>query len=108
MFCTNCGAKNDDIARFCTSCGTPITKTQDVPAQPVQQHSSTPPAPAPASFSYAAPPEKLEVWMWIICILIPIVGLIMFFVWRTEKPAKSQQAIIAGGIGMLVNLLYFM
>lgn len=26
MFCTNCGAKNKDEARFCTSCGSPLNR----------------------------------------------------------------------------------
>ena len=36
MFCDNCGAKLPENAKFCTSCGTPITpiQPQDYQAQP--------------------------------------------------------------------------
>ncbi len=41
-FCVNCGAQNPDGARFCQSCGKPVTQTVSS-AQP-------PPAPAPQAF----------------------------------------------------------
>jgi len=34
MFCTRCGAQNDDAARFCRNCTQPLTRTS--PAQPAQ------------------------------------------------------------------------
>ncbi len=34
MFCTKCGTKNDDTARFCTSCGAPIGSSPEVALAP--------------------------------------------------------------------------
>ena len=54
MFCTNCGAKNADDAKFCTECGTPLFQ----PQQTVEAPQQTPAAPAapevPASPSVSA------------------------------------------------------
>lgn len=36
MFCQKCGAKLDDNARFCTTCGAKISAVNDKPVQPVQ------------------------------------------------------------------------
>lgn len=36
MFCTKCGAKNPDGAKFCTTCGNPIPAFQPGPAEPVE------------------------------------------------------------------------
>ena len=33
MFCTTCGTKHDDDARFCTNCGTAVTTAQPVTKQ---------------------------------------------------------------------------
>ncbi len=48
MFCRNCGAQNEDGARFCTSCGTSLVETaapvQSAPQQPVYQQPVKPPA----------------------------------------------------------------
>ena len=36
MFCTKCGAKNPDGAKFCTSCGSPIPEFQPGPVEPAE------------------------------------------------------------------------
>jgi len=57
MFCTQCGAKNDDAAGFCTQCGTTLqaapaaSSAQPSPPAPKPQ----PPAPPPAEAPYVAP-----------------------------------------------------
>jgi hypothetical protein len=49
MFCSNCGKENSDDARFCASCGNPITDT------PPQQYTPPPPQYAPPQPQYAPP-----------------------------------------------------
>lgn len=50
-FCTNCGAKLADDAKFCTECG---TKVESVPSEPVAAPDNTPAAPA-NDYTYSAP-----------------------------------------------------
>lgn len=49
MFCLNCGAKNDDGAKFCTTCGAPLAGA----AQPSPQ-----PAPTPQSEALTTPLDE--------------------------------------------------
>ena len=53
--------------------------------------------------------DKLGIVMWILCFLIPIVGIIYFFAKRGECPAKAKNALILSlisiGVTFLVNLM---
>ena len=46
MFCTHCGAQNEDGNRFCVSCGALLTQPEPAPA-PVAEEPVPAPAPAP-------------------------------------------------------------
>ena len=37
MFCTRCGAQNDDAARFCRNCTQPLTRTSSAQSTPGQR-----------------------------------------------------------------------
>ena len=75
-FCKNCGAQIDDNAVVCTSCGT---------AQNT----------APAVVDKGGFGWGLLGWC------VPIVGLILFLVWKDTKPKTSK----AAGIGALVSTI---
>jgi hypothetical protein len=49
--------------------------------------------------------EKLGIGLSILCFLIPLVGLILFFVYKAEKPAKSKGACYAALAGFLVGVV---
>jgi hypothetical protein len=44
MFCTHCGTKNDDQARFCSKCGASLNRDVITPGQPASESSPPPPA----------------------------------------------------------------
>ena len=75
-FCKNCGAQIDDNAVVCTSCG-------------VAQNT------APAVVDNGG-----FGWGALGCCL-PIVGLILFLVWKDTKPKTAK----AAGIGALVSVI---
>lgn len=76
-FCKNCGKEIDDKAVICPSCG-------------VQQQEIAP-----------TTPEVVDnggfLWGLLGC-CIPIVGLVLFLVWKDTKPKTAK----AAGIGALV------
>ena len=75
-FCKNCGAQIDDNAVVCTSCG-------------VAQNT------APAVV------DKGGFGWGLLGYCLPIVGLILFLVWKDTKPKSSK----AAGIGALVSVI---
>lgn len=95
-FCKNCGTQLGDQASFCPNCGTAQN------AVPVQ-NPYTPVAPAPV--------DKGGFWWGALGCCIPIVGLILFLVWKDTKPntAKSagKGALISVILGVVFYVLYF-
>ena len=72
-YCRNCGAQIDDRAVMCPACG-------------VMQENST---------------EKREydvLWA-LVGFFVPLVGLILYLIWKDEKPKAAK----AAGIGALVS-----
>ena len=75
-FCKNCGAQIDDQAVVCTSCGVSQTTTPAVVDN--------------GGFGWG-----------VLGCCIPIVGLILFLVWKDTKPKTAK----AAGIGALVSTI---
>lgn len=55
MFCTNCGAKIEDGAKFCPKCGTPQASAEPMATDQVPKTESTPVQPTVAAPAGAAP-----------------------------------------------------
>ena len=95
-FCRNCGTQLSDEATFCHNCGTPQNTT------PVQ-NTYTPAAPAPV--------DNGGFWWGALGCCVPIVGLILFLVWKDTKPktAKSagKGALISVIAGVIFYVIYF-
>ena len=75
-FCKNCGAQIDDNAVACTSCGA--------------SQSTAPAVVDKGGFGWG-----------LLGYCLPIVGLILFLVWKDTKPKTSK----AAGIGALVSVI---
>ena len=97
-FCTNCGKQLEDNAAFCIECGTPqgvaaTPQEQPAPVAPQPTYQQAPQAQAPAdgsSFGYA-----------LLGFCIPIVGLILFLVWKDSTPLRAKSA----GKGALISVI---
>ncbi|MDR1181492.1 MAG: hypothetical protein LBL13_05910 [Bacteroidales bacterium] len=49
--------------------------------------------------------KKLAWWLVVICVLIPLVGVIMAIVYATKgEKGKAANAIIAAVVGFIINL----
>lgn len=79
MYCKKCGAEINDDAVICTKCGCStgkVTKEADAP-----------------SGGFA-----------VLGFLIPILGLILYLVWKTEYPMKAHSVGKGALIGFIVSL----
>ena len=90
MFCKNCGKDIAADAKFCPSCGTTVAGEA---AQPV--------APQPAKVE-----GEKATGMAILGFLIPIVGVIYYFVKRKENPEKYKPVLWASLGGFVFWLLF--
>lgn len=84
MFCTRCGKECPDDAVVCMGCGCAI-KT-DAPVK-----SDT------AAFGFG-----------VLGFFIPLVGLILWLVWKDERPKRAKAAGIGAIVGVVVNFIWGM
>lgn len=88
-YCKNCGHEVSEFAANCPECGQP--QNQSSP-----QRRST--APDTGGFGWG-----------LLGFCIPIVGIVLYFVWKDERPATSkvliQGALISIGLTIVGNIL---
>lgn len=83
MFCKNCGKEIDDKAAICPNCGVPTEQNTVTPA-------GTNPSDAPST-GFA-----------VLCFFFPIIGLILWLVWKNEYPLKAKSCGKGALIGVIV------
>ena len=81
-FCKNCGNQIEDNAATCPSCGA--------------FQNTTPQVTDNGGF----------LWGLLGC-CIPIVGLVLFLVWKDTKPKTSKAAGIGALVGVILMILYY-
>lgn len=101
-YCKNCGADAGE-ASFCPNCG---TSTAQAPVAPA----TTPtPAPAPApTYSYAnssASGDASSIGFAVLSAFFPIVGLVLFFVWKDQYPLKAKSCITGAIVGFILSVV---
>ncbi len=101
MFCPQCGTDVLDGSAICPSCGAQLN---------AQSANATYAQPAQAPYAQPVPSkppvvDSGSIGWGILGFFIPIVGLILFFVWRNNKPKSAKVAIIGAAIGFVVNLI---
>lgn len=81
-FCKNCGNQIEDNAATCPSCGA--------------SQNTTPQVTDNGGF----------LWGLLGC-CIPIVGLVLFLVWKDTKPKTAKAAGIGALVGVILMILYY-
>lgn len=82
-FCKNCGTEMDDKAAVCPKCG-------------AQQNNN------------GTVTEDKGGFLWgLLGCCIPIVGLVLFLVWKDNKPKTSKAAGIGALVGVILAVLYY-
>ena len=55
--------------------------------------------------AYHKPEEGINAFAGVISFLIPIIGVILYFVWKDDTNKKAKQALNLAGIGFAVNII---
>ena len=84
MYCWNCGSEVDEKAEICLSCGVKLDKGK-ADAKPVQSDSS--------SAGYG-----------VLGFFFPIVGLILWLIWKDDYPNRAKSAGMGALISVAVNV----
>jgi drug/metabolite transporter (DMT)-like permease len=83
VYCSKCGAEIDESAEFCPQCGERQQAVQPAQAAPRSNDDSG------------------SVGWFFLGFFIPIAGLILWLVWKDEKPKNARM----NGLGALVSVI---
>ena len=86
MYCKNCGQELSDTDAFCTQCGQSVNESSDSLPAVVEEKKVA----KKARFAWA-----------ILGFFVPVVGLILFIIWKSEHPDVARKA----GIGALAGVV---
>ncbi len=96
-YCNHCGAMLDDEVKFCPTCGGEVGTPETAP----QNNNMNQQYQQPYN-QYQQPVNDSGSIGWgFLGFCIPLVGLILFLVWKDEKPKSAKSA----GIGALVSVI---
>lgn len=106
MFCRNCGKEYAEGASFCANCGANLKEEGAGGAQNAQYTQN---AQSAQGAPYTAAPQARIVYeadgpsfgYALLCFLYPIVGLILYLVWKDTYPMRA----LSCGKGALVSVI---
>lgn len=132
MFCPNCGAQLEENVKFCAFCGQSVTWDQGDQSQSSASQSYEYEEPAvdhnegyvpndqfTSQSSYndysndqysggtgVNPYDQPSIGFAILGFFIPLVGLILFFVYRNSRPQRAASCIKGAAIGFVCNFIF--
>ncbi|RYX86388.1 hypothetical protein EON83_01585 [bacterium] len=89
--CAICAQQNPYSKSVCEGCGARL---------PWVNANALPQSNTPASSKHI----MLNLGIQVVCFLIPIVGIVLYFIYRTSKPKRAISLIQAAALGVAVNL----
>ena len=93
-YCRNCGKEIEDSASFCPDCGA---------SQNTNNNTSQPPF---QTANAAVSDEGGILWGLLGC-CIPVVGLILYLIWKNERPRTAKAAGIGALVSVGISVLYY-
>lgn len=89
-YCNNCGKEVSEFASNCPECGNPQNKTSNAPRRSTAVDTG--------GFGWG-----------LLGFCIPLVGIVLYFVWKDERPATAsvliKGALISIGISIFLNVV---
>jgi hypothetical protein len=94
-YCSHCGRELLDEAVVCPGCGCPVEKSTDSTEFVNGTQATTPVMEEGSSFGWG-----------VLGFFIPLVGLILFCVWKQTKPRAAKAAGIGALIGFVLGIVW--
>ena len=108
VFCKYCGAQSPDGSTVCPACNA----AQDNGASADANNSNPVPNPTYTSNTYSnpTPPPTTDnggfLWGLLGC-CIPLAGLILFLIWKDNKPKTAKAAGIGAIVGVGIGIIFY-
>ena len=93
MYCKYCGKNLDDTALFCDNCGARIVRSSEG-SSPEASHIDP-------QFDFLSRQRSFGIAF--LTFMIPILGLILYFVWKDSKPGIAISAAKGAIVGVSLN-----
>lgn len=94
-YCKNCGLNVSDETKYCPNCGNYLDESRPENSRPDSSYSK----------------DKGSFGWGVLGFFFPLVGLILFLVWRTELPLRAKSvgkgALISAIISIVLMVFYF-
>lgn len=90
MYCNNCGQQIEDNSVACPTCGAATATSTNTTTEP------------------KAPAEDKGGFLWgLLGCCIPVVGLVLFLVWKDTKPLTAKAAGIGALVSVGITIVYY-
>lgn len=107
-FCTNCGAQVNNGASFCPNCGAPMDNAPQWDHQDQNQGYQNQNYYPPQN-NYAPPVVDNGGFGWgLLGFCFPIVGLILYLVWKDNKPRTGKAAGKGALVSVIVSVAFYL
>ena len=88
MYCPNCGSSINENAEMCVHCGVNVLKFSNQTTT-IENDTS-------------------NIWVNLISLCcFPLLGIILFFVWKDKQPKAAKSALIFGLLGVFISIIIF-
>lgn len=107
-YCVKCGKEIADNSTFCSECGAPQGTTQNGSdsQSDAQQANAYQQPPVQGYPEQSAPVDSGSFGWAVLGFCFPLVGLILYLVWKGNKPLTAKRAGIGALVGFCLNLLF--
>lgn len=92
MFCPYCGKEIPDSDNFCPYCGKSVRKNNEVLNE----------AHPDGHDEFKPNKDSQSIIMIILCFIVPILGIILYFVWKKKTPQRAKGVLISAIIGFFI------
>jgi len=100
--CPGCGAMVSDQATSCPKCGASITKNASLGQQPAYQQV----APMQQAYQTTSPQDVPNGGLNVLSLFFPVVGWILYFVYRDKTPIKAKACAKFAWIGFAISVVF--
>lgn len=107
FLCKNCGRQINPEKAFCPYCGAAKGQKVDNPQAQTQAAANTPPVTVNVTNQTTAQPDAPNLGFAFLGFFFPLIGLILWLVWKEQTPLKARSCGKGALIGVIVSVVSY-